>query len=221
MERTKQPGDVKSRAGIAGSPTINVELTGHQFGGSGDYTSKHGDTFKRVCDNMDIAAWWRKAYYKWLGPTFGHRADINNSTDVYFSDPFAKASGTHRFIKTGSKFPFLRGTSWDIIVEERHRRCNANNYEHLNTTKANEELAFEVIKAYATSKETRLSEDPIELTRNILHAYYTELGKVEESWEELIATGVLEKAPKNPETGKITPPKGTERRDPITITCEK
>jgi hypothetical protein len=141
-------------------------------------------TFFKLCDAMRIDPKYRRAYYNWLGPTFGPNGTpydaANRTGSPHFGCTFSAPWGVGRnsFIKEKSKFPIPSGEVWNKFKLKRDREDDAHNPNHIGSLAVSRAFGKEITKAYLVTKISReIIDDPLMIERN--YAYLSKNGTSE------------------------------------------
>ena len=192
-------------------------------------------TFFKLCDAIGVNPKYRRAYFDWLGPTFGPKGTAIHSTRTLvtglkstrggnvgckFSSPWGV--GRKHFIREGGVFPIPSGKMWNTFKLKRDRADDDGNPQHRNSDHVGKAFRREIVKAYATTRIVReIVDDPLTIER--YYAYLAKPGSKEslfpkyddhksrqEQIVRILANGKFEGEEGgivDPRTGKLIPPK--------------
>ena len=135
-------------------------------------------TFLKVCDALGIDPKHRRAYYDWLGPTFGprgttkyvHETNPNGSKSLkYVGCKFSAPWGVGRntLISAGTVFPIPSGEMWNTFKLTRDRVDQDQSLCFQTSEKVVQGFKREIVRAYATKRIAKeIVDDPLTIERN-------------------------------------------------------
>jgi hypothetical protein len=135
-------------------------------------------TFLKVCDALGIDPKHRRAYYDWLGPTFGprgttkyvHETNPNGSKSLkYVGCKFSAPWGVERntLISAGTVFPIPSGEMWNTFKLTRDRVDQDQSLCFQTSEKVVQGFKREIVRAYATKRIAKeIVDDPLTIERN-------------------------------------------------------
>jgi hypothetical protein len=83
------------------------------------YNTENNDTWKTICNKIDIPHGQRKQYYQWLSQQYGYGHKAASQATFKFNDPYGSSKGAKNGTMkwpAGVPFPYPGGGAWDSVL---------------------------------------------------------------------------------------------------------